>query len=216
MGGEVMLLAPVTKTPAAFFRARDWEVLFGGASSDAFRGKGQSSFPTSSWTIVNGELRNIVGAPATSLLTKSEYESFELSLEWAAGTAGANSGIFYRYPENAANGLEFQLYDSPDTGLGRIGALWGVYAPTNAVLKPLGEFNEIRLLVAGNHVEHWLNGTKVVEYELNSTGFAAAVAASSFSGDPTYGQARQGHIELQFLDGQSRFRNIRISPIPAP
>ena len=203
-----------------FFRARSGERLFDGVAADGFRGENQAGFPAPSWVITNGELRNMVGGPVVSLITKAEYDDFDLTLEWAAGTAAANSGVYYRFTEGVAHGLEYQLLDDVAySGLSMnawMGSLWGVFAPANRVLRPVGEFNNIRLLVVGNHVEHWLNGIKVLEYELNSPAFAAAVAASSFSSDPTYGQARRGHILLQFLDGQSRYRNIEIHPLAVP
>jgi hypothetical protein len=156
-------------------------------------------------------------------VTTGEYGNFELELEWKIGKAG-NSGIFYRgtreYDHIYWSAPEYQLLDdantedgkSPLTAAGSDYALYGVPA---GVAKPFDEWNKTRLVVRANHVEHWLNGVKVVEYEFGSADWKKRVAASKFSKYPNYGLAARGLIGIQGdHPGALAVRDIRIRELP--
>jgi serine/threonine protein kinase len=165
----------------------DWIVLFDGHSADAWTESDSSMIPSQSWKIENDVLKNIPDGPKTPLFTREKFRDFELEFEWKIGYGG-NSGIFYS-AEDAGINREFQLIDNerahfPNGGRASFpeddtGALWAVIAPSgdNLVL-PAGEWNQGRLLVRGRHVEHWINGRKVVEYELGSASLDQKIAQS--------------------------------------
>src|SRR5919202_1955113 len=107
-------------------------------------------------------------------------------------------------------GLDDARHADGKSRLTSAGAAYGLYPSPAGVVKPAGEWNKVRLVVNGAHVEHWLNGQKVVEYELWSPDWEAKVKASKFAAWPGYGRARRGHIALQDHGNQVWFRNIRI------
>ena len=156
------------------------------------------------------------------LVTDRTYANFELTLEWQIAQNG-NSGIFYRVDPTASaieqSGPEMQVLDDgghPD-GASRLtsaGSLYGLYPAPPGVVRQPGYWNNVRLLVNGAHVEHWLNGVKVVEYELWSPEWEAKVKASKFAAWPGYGRAQRGYIGLQDHGDRVAFRNIRIRELP--
>ena len=196
-------------------RAAGWTILFDGVSVAAWRGYKQSTLPVG-WSVVDGALTRT--GPAGDIVTRSEYTNFELTLEWKI-SPGGNSGIMYRVTEdNEApyeSGPEMQVLDDtkhPD-GASRLtsaGACYGLYPGPAGVVKPAGEWNRVRIVVVGSHVEHWLNGVKVVEYTLGSPEWQAKVAASKFSQWPGYGRAARGRIALQDHGDEVAYRDIRI------
>jgi len=153
------------------------------------------------------------------IVTRDQFGDFELSLEWQISTGG-NAGVFYRGTEEYEHiywsAPEYQLLDDANHADGKsrltsAGSDYGVYASPAGHLKPVGEWNETRIVAKGSHVEHWLNGAKLLEYELGSPDWAAKVAASKFKDWPNYGKAARGHIALQGdHTGSLAFRNIRI------
>jgi hypothetical protein len=200
--------------------AKGWQTLFDGKLTDAFRGWRSEGMPEG-WSVVNGELTK--QGNVDDLVTKSQYASFELELEWKIGQAG-NSGVFYRgtreYDEIYWSGPEYQLLDDANANDGKsrltaAGAAYGIYPCPAGVVKPFGEWNKTRIVIKGEHVEHWLNGQKVVEYDLNSPDWKAKVAASKFSKYPNYGLAKQGLIGIQGdHPGALALRHIRIRVLP--
>ena len=193
-----------------------WRTLFDGSSTDAWRGYKGAPIP-GGWHITGNTLAKDV--PVADIVTKDVFADFELELEWKIGEAG-NSGIFYRGTEEYEHiywsGPEYQLLDdvkAPD-GTARItsaGADYGLYPSPAGHLKPVGEWNSTRIIAKGNHVEHWLNGFKLLEYEFGSADWLARVKASKFNDWPHYGTAKAGHIGLQGDHaGTLAFRNIRI------
>jgi hypothetical protein len=191
-------------------------VLFDGTSLDAFRGYQDTPIP-SGWTIVDGTLAK--DAPVADIVSKDEFGDFELELEWKIGEAG-NSGVFYRGTEEYEHiywsAPEYQLLDDikasdNKTRLTCAGAAYAILPSPPGHLKPLGEWNSTRIVVNGPHVEHWLNGVKLLEYELGSADWEARVEASKFKDWPNYGRAARGHIAMQGDHaGTLAFRNIRI------
>jgi len=197
-----------------------WRVLFDGKLLDTFRGWRSDGMPQG-WHVVDGTLAK--EGHADDLVTRDQFGNFELELEWKISKAG-NSGIFYRgtreYDEIYWSGPEYQLLDdgnAPD-GHNRLTAAasaYGLYAPPAGVVKAFGEWNKTRIVIKGNHVEHWLNGQKVVEYDLGSPEWTAKVAASKFSEYPHYGLAKSGLIGIQGdHPGSLALRHIRIRELP--
>src|SRR5256885_5662804 len=196
--------------------AGGWKILFDGKSLDAWRGFRDTPVP-SGWKIESGTL--VKDAPVADIVTKDEFGDFELELEWRIGEAG-NSGILYRgseeYDHIYWSAPEYQLLDDlkaadNKTRLTCAGAAYALYPSPPGHLKPVGQWNATRIIAKGAHVEHWLNGTKLVEYELWSPDWEAKVQASKFKDWPNYGRAKKGHIALQGdHEGTLAFRNIRI------
>jgi hypothetical protein len=194
---------------------RDWIVLFDGRSLQAWRGFRRESVPAG-WQVVSGELTRV--GEAGDLITRDQFGDFELELEWKV-TEGGNSGIMYRVTEEGEatyeTGPEMQVLDDARhkdgaTRLTSAGSAYGLYAAPAGVVKPAGEWNAVRIVVRGDQVEHWLNGTRVVEYRLGSPDWEAKVAASKFSRWPGYGRAASGHIALQDHGDRVAYRDIRI------
>jgi hypothetical protein len=186
----------------------------------AWRGYKADTIP-SRWTFSNGVLSKT--RPVDDIVSKDEFGDFELELEWKIGEAG-NSGIFYRGTEEYEHiywtAPEYQLLDNikgadNKTPLTRAAAVYGLYPAPDGHVKPVGEWNSARIVARGAHVEHWLNGFKMEEYELWSPDWEAKVKASKFSAWPNYGRAKRGHIALQGdHNGELAFRNIRIRALP--
>ncbi len=200
----------------------EWEVLFDGKSVDAWRGFHREDFPSKGWAIENGEMKTIVGGDVCDIITKDIYKDFELELEWKVTSSG-NSGIFYRATEEYGvvwqSAPEMQVLDdnlhpdgkNPKTSAG---SLYGLIAPSpNKVLRPTGEFNQVRINVNGNHVEHWLNGIKIIKYDLVSDSLKTLIADSKFKDFPDFAKAKEGHIALQHHGEEVWYRNIKIRQI---
>jgi len=156
------------------------------------------------------------------IISTDEFKNFELSIDWKI-EIGGNSGIFYRASEDSEaiywNAVEMQVLDDakhPD-GQDRMtsaGAAYDLYPSPKGHVNPGGEWNTARLIVNGNHVEQWLNGFKLLEYELGSPDWNAKVAASKFKPHPRFGNNAQGHIGLQDHSNVVAFRNIKIRVLP--
>jgi hypothetical protein len=172
------------------------------------------------WQVVHGALTRVDSAG--DIVTADQYANFELALEWRVAEGG-NSGIFYRVSEDSdypwRSGPEMQVLDDarhPDgrSPLTSAGALYGIYPAPRGVVRPAGEWNAVRIVVNGRHVEHWLNGMKVVEAELGSPDWEARVRESKFAKMPRYGRNQSGHIGLQDHGDRVAYRNIKIRVLP--
>lgn len=207
-----------TLTPA---EERDgWILLFDGKTTTGWHTfKGSSVDPR--WHVHGGELtleasasRMVSGA---DLETDATFRDFDLRVEWRMSAQG-NSGIFYRSSSKGVvhpweSGPEYQLLDNhggDDPPIHQAGSVWDFYPPIRDVTRPLGEYNEARIVVRGNHVEHWMNGVKLLSFELNSDDFKARHAKSVFRQWTNYGTQTQGSIVLQDEGRQVSFRNIKI------
>ena len=225
MAGAMLLVACAHAPGAAPVqdgapRQTAWQPLFDGRSMAAWRGYASTTLPEG-WHIVDGTLAKdgVVG----DLVTRDAFANFEFEVEWKIAKGG-NSGIFYRgtseYDHIYWSAPEYQLLDDANAPDGRsrltaAGAAYGIYPAPAGVVKPFGEWNLTRLVVNGAHVEHWLNGQKVVDYEFWSPDWTTRVAASKFSRYPNYGLARQGVIGIQGdHEGALALRNIRIRALP--
>ncbi len=219
-GGENMLTEEEKK--------EGWQLLFDGTTTQGWRGAYMDSFPAKGWEVRDGML--IVQASGGGeaafggdIVTTGEYSSFELNVDFRL-TEGANSGIKYFVTEEqpktpgSALGLEYQLLDDarhPDAAKGingnrKLASLYDLIPAPGTHPKPIGEWNQARILVKGRHVEHWLNGVKVLEYERGGEDFLAHKAESKFRERPGFGEAEKGHILLQDHGNQVFFRNIKI------
>jgi len=194
----------------------DWTVLFDGERVTGLRGYKEVGFPNS-WEIVDGTLKTIPGY-GVDLISVDIYNNFELELEWKV-PEGGNSGIFYFATEEGdyiwQSAPEMQVLDDKKHSDGKntltsAGALYAMIAPIKSAVNPVGEFNQVRIKVKDNHVEHWLNGTKVVEYEYQSDAMWDLVAKSKFNTMPLFAKASEGHIGIQGDHGEIWYRNIRI------
>jgi hypothetical protein len=195
-----------------------WRLLFDGRTTAGWRGYKTDGVPDG-WTVLDGALTRV--ASGGDLLTTDQYEDFELALEWKLAEGG-NSGIMFHVTEEGEQtyhtGPEMQVLDDERhadgaNSLTSAGANYGLHAPAQKTLKPVGEWNEARLRVQDGRVEHWLNGEKIVEYELGSADWERRVAASKFNEWPLYGRAGRGHIALQDHGDWVAYRNIRVRPL---
>lgn len=196
-----------------------WELLFDGESLDNW--KTFNGGEVTGWKIVDGVLHNSGSGSdhGGDIITKKEYQDFELYLEWKVAPK-SNSGVFFHVQEGMVNaiyesGPEYQLID--DKGWPTklkdsqySGANYDMHAPQNATVAPVDEWNKTRIIVDGSHVEHWLNGKKVVEYELWTDEWHALKENSKWKDKPRYGMAKSGHIGLQDHGGLTMFRNVKI------
>jgi hypothetical protein len=215
-GVAVMLLLVLVSTSAG--ASGDWIVLFEGKSTDAWRGYKRDAFPDKGWAVENGTLKTIVGGDRVDIVTKEKFRDFELEYEWRV-SPGGNSGVFYNVLETQEQawhtGPEVQILDDERHNDGKnpktmSGSLYALIAPSEKATRPVGEFNKARLVVKDGHVEHWLNGKKIVEYDLGSNELKALIDASKFKDFPSFSREREGHIALQHHGEEVWFRNVRV------
>ena len=204
-----------------------WKLLWDGKTGAGWHGLKSTSFPTSGWSTAGGVLSVNGGG---DIVTDRDYRNFELSVDFRL-RPGANSGIKYLVDSNLlkkgeAIGLEYQLLDDarhPDARMGRdgnrtLGSLYDLITARNLSdpdspgkrINPPGEWNRAAIVVRGDHVEHWLNGFKVVEYDRRSPAFRALVAQSKYAAVAGFGQGGQGPILLQDHGDRVDFRSIKI------
>lgn len=217
-------MPPTERTDDA---STDWVVLFNGTDLAGWRSYGMTSV-NSGWIVEDGAI--VLDAnPSTTqttggdLITDNQFENFELELEWKI-SEGGNSGIFFAVQEIDGQrvahetGIEMQILDDdkhPDGARAETsaGASYALYAPETDVVRPVGEYNEARLVVHNSFVEHWLNGTKIVDYQIGSADWTERVAASKFAEWEHFARYKNGHIALQDHTDRVWFRNIRIKKL---
>ena len=199
-------------------RAAGWQLLFDGNSLTGWRGDNSESMPTGV-SAENGMF--IRSGPGGDIITEQQFADFELSLEWLVGPSG-NSGVLFRAVEGQEEvyhgAPEMQILDDAGHADGRspltsAGSNYGLHGVPRGIVKSAGEWNTSRIVVVNNQVEHWLNGDKVVEYELGSADWAQRVANSKFAQWPAYGRASRGHIGIQDHGDRVSFRNLKIREI---
>lgn len=199
--------------------AGDWIPLFDGKSFEGWRTKTGKPV-TVGWQVTDGVIhRSGIGG---DIVTAGEWANFELEFEWKVAK-GANSGVKYRVGEYAPAGRdigpEYQILDDDGHSNGKnpktsAGALYDlVPAAANKQLRPVGEWNQSRIVARGKHLEHWLNGEKVVEVDLGGDEWRAALAASKFKAAPDFA-TRKGRILLQDHGDEAWFRGLRLRELP--
>ena len=207
---------PNTLTTAE--RAVGWRLLFDGRTTTVWRGFRKQTMPKG-WQVVNGALTRVGGGG--DIITKQKYKNFELAIEWNVDPGG-NSGIFYRASEDDDlpwTAPEMQVVDDArhSDGKSRLtaaGSDFGLYPAPAGIVKPAGQWNQARILVNGRHVEHWLNGVRLLQYELNSPDWEVRVMGSKFAGHPQYGRNAEGYIGLQDHGDRVAYRSIKIRVLP--
>ncbi|MDP9203193.1 MAG: DUF1080 domain-containing protein [Gemmatimonadota bacterium] len=197
-------------------RGAGWRPLFDGTSTSAWRGYKSQAFPAG-WKIVDGVLTK--SGSVEDIMTRDQFGNFQLALDWKLSPAG-NAGIFYRgteeYDHIYWSAPEYQLLDDaghPDgkSRLTSAGADYALYPSPAGIVKPADQWNSTLIVVNGNTVQHWLNGQKLLEYEIGSPDWEAKVKASKFVAYPNYGRAKRGYIAIQGdHDGALSIRNVRI------
>ena len=227
MNRAALITLAVLSCAAAQFVAADqssapgpWRSLLEDHGAPAWRGWKEPGLPAG-WHVEGGVLSK--DGKVDDLVTNDTFGNFELELEWKIGKAG-NSGIFYRgtreYDHIYWSAPEYQLLDDANTEDGKsrllaAGSAYALYGAPAGVVLPFDNWNKTRLVVKGNHVEHWLNGKKIVEYEFRSADWKSRVAASKFAAYPNYGLATAGLIGLQGdHPGTLAIRAIRIREWP--
>jgi Domain of Unknown Function (DUF1080) len=224
-------------TLSATEKKEGWRLLFDGNTFNGWRSYFETMDPSKGWSIESGYFKNSKGngrprSGGGDLMTTDLFTDFDFRFEWSM-PPGGNSGVYYFFEERQDKpgigmymgddgrspvGFEYQLLDDdrhqdalrngPDRSTG---ALYFLVPPNNMKrLKPTGEFNESRIVVQGNHVEHWLNGSKIVEYDLGSQAFLDAIAKSKYKDIPGFGIKRKTRILLQDHGDEVRFRNLKI------
>lgn len=205
-------------------KKQGWVLLFDGKSMDQFRGFRKDNVPAA-WQIQDGAI-TLASKGGGDILTKNQYENYELSIDWKIAEKG-NSGIIYNVSEDKqygatySTGPEMQVLDDerhPDAKMGKngnrqAGSLYDLIPLSTPAVKPAGQWNTAKLVVNKGHVEHWLNGKKVVEYQLWSPEWEAMVKGSKFASMPGYGRIKKGHIALQDHGDKVQYKNIKIRPL---
>ncbi len=236
--GAANTASPATPPPNTLTEAErtaGWRLLFDGETSAGWRGYNLDAFPDTGWAVIDGAL--VVGATATDpdvpiggdIVTTEPFADFDLKFEFMLSEV-ANSGVLYRVIEEPGaaiwhNAPEYQVLDDPayiaaseapgtmDMNTHLTGDNYDLHSAGEKTLHGPGQWNTARIRVANNHVEHWLNGTKTVEYVLGSPEWEQLVAASKFAPFPGYGRAPSGPIGLQDHGRNVFYRNIKILPL---
>jgi hypothetical protein len=215
LGTVVNAQVPILTTAE---KADGWKLLFDGKSLAGWRGY-KTEAPPAGWRAEHGVL--IRDGEGGDLMTADQYGDFEMRFEWKI-TQNGNSGVIYRVATTEQQpwqtGPEYQVLHNAGHADGKnpitsAGSNYAVKAPVKDVTKPVGEWNEARLIAKGNHVEHWLNGVKVVEYEIGSPDWEAQVKASKFAKLAHYGRMKRGHIVLQDHGDVVSYRNLKIKTL---
>lgn len=229
LAASLALLAPLfaargdePNTLTAGESAAGWKLLFDGKTLEGWQPIGKTGVPTKGWSVQDGAIFHAKAAGGGDIVTVEHFGNFELTWEWKIGAAG-NSGVKYGLPDPAKNiGFEYQLIDDekhPDGTRGgrshQTAALYDIIEPApERKVKPVGEWNQSRLLVQGAHVEHWLNGVKVLEFDMGSDDLKARIAKSKYRKVANFGGATRSPILLQDHGDEIAFRNLKLR-VPA-
>jgi Domain of Unknown Function (DUF1080) len=217
--------ADAPNTLSAAERADGWRLLFDGKTLAGWRGYKKPDPSGTRWVVSDGALCVTRADGSDTLgqrdiISSDTFDVFDLRFEWRIGP-GSNSGLKYFVTENrdTAIGHEYQIIDDQRHddaqvagGERQTASFYDVKAATSHPTRPIGEWNRSRVVVSGNHVEHWLNDVKLLEYELGSPAIAAAVNDSKFKGMVGFGTRVKGHLLLQDHGEEVCFRSVKIKP----
>lgn len=237
LSGSAQVADTSLNTLSAVEKKEGYKLLFDGKTFNGWRSYYDGADPAKGWHIENGCLKNPkgTGRPKTGggdLMTVETFTDFEFQFEWNI-QQGGNSGVYYLFQERQNKpgtlmymgddgtspvGFEHQLVDDerhPDAvkngPIRSTGSLYSLIPPNNAKkLKPAGQFNQSRIIVKGNHIEHWLNGVKIVSYDLGSPELLAAIAKSKYKDVPGFGLKTKTRILIQDHGDEIQFRNLKI------
>jgi hypothetical protein len=214
---------PNTLTPEE--TKEGWTLLFDGRRLNQWRGYKMQTVPDN-WGTMNGwgvldDTLTLLLRRGPDLITVEQFADFDFKFDWKLGLipSGSNSGVmFYVTEENEAtyhSGPEYQVLDNARHADGKnplttSGACYALYAPPKDVTRPIGEWNEGRIVANKGKVQHWLNGVKTADYDMNSEEWKAKVLGSKFKEWPSFGMARKGHIAIQQHGGPVAYRNLKI------
>ena len=212
----------LTITMLAFFSCNnsdhEWFYIFDGEDVRGMRGYKMETFPWDSWAIADNSLKTIPGTNGVDIISLDTFEDFELELEWKI-QKGSNSGIFYFATEKGdyiwQSAPEMQILDNlshhdrlkKETSAG---ALYDLISPAKDVVKSVGEFNKVIIKSKNKHIEHWLNGFKILEYDYDSPQLNSIIKKSKFKDMPFFAKSKSGQIGFQGDHGEVWYRNIRI------
>jgi hypothetical protein len=207
---------PPLNTLSEAERKDGWKLLFDGQSLKGWRGFKKAEAPAQGWKIKDGVLTCVAGGKGGDLVSEEQFDNFEFAWEWSM-PAKSNNGVKYFITEErpSAVGHEYQLIDDSlikDHAESGTAAFYLVLAPDpeKKRVKPFGDWNQSRILVRGNHVEHWLNGQKVVEYECGDPKILAQVQQTKFKGVEGFGTKIRGHLLLTYHNDECNFRNLKV------
>ncbi|MEK6783756.1 MAG: DUF1080 domain-containing protein [Bacteroidota bacterium] len=204
--------------------ANGWRLLFDGQTTKGwqiFKGRENNTWEVDEGTLHCKPLKEGVagdGDQRSDIMTTEEFENFKLTFDWKI-TPEANSGVMFRVTEEFEqpyySGPEYQVVDDKgypgelnDTQL--TAATFDMYGTVNQSVRPIGEWNTSKLVVNDNHVEHWLNGSKVLEYELGSADWIKRKNECKWKDAVGYGMAKKGHIDIQDHGSEVWYKNIMI------
>lgn len=198
-------------------RKAGWQLLWNGRDLSGWKSNSPNGDMNKGWKAVDGELVIMARSGAGDIITEKRYHDFELSIDFKI-TEGANSGIKYFIGENGSIGCEFQILDDenhPDAKMGfngnrRLGSLYDLIPADGWALVAKRDWNTARIVVRGNHVEHWLNGVKILEYEKNNDMWDTIVSHSKFAKVENFAGGDGGHILLQDHNDEVHYRNLKI------
>lgn len=203
-----------------------WKLLFDGKTTSGWRGYNMKEMPPG-WKVLDGALVRTKGGAGgkgagggDDIITVDQYDNFELKLQWRI-VAGGNSGILFRVKEGAVTSWhvapEMQVLDNGPwktrSKAQLAGSLYDLYPAAKDVTRPVKEWNHVRLVANGPHVEHWLNGEKMCEYEIGSADWKERIAKSKFKNMKDFATATKGHICLQDHSDRVEFRDIKLKPL---
>lgn len=208
---------PNTLTPEE--QKAGWKLLFDGKTNTGWKAIGKKEFPAKGWVVEDGELKRTTAGG--DIVTTEEFDNYELSWEWKI-SPGGNSGVKYNLPDPTKGlGFEYQMLDDDKNadgavpgGTHRTASLYDlIAAPADKKVKPVGEWNESKIIVNGNKVEQWLNGGKTAEFEMGSEALKALIAKSKYKSIPNFGVKTKTPILLQDHNSVVSFRSIKIHPL---
>lgn len=211
--------------------AAGWKLLFDGTTTAGWRGYARTNFPAHGWVVKDGSLKDVgsggrQGSGGGDLVSVEKFDDFDFKFDWSI-SPGGNSGVKYFVHEGKTGksgvGYEYQILDDDknrDSANGpnrQAGALYYLIAPNEKKhLKPVGEWNQSEIIVRGNHVEHWLNGARIVQFELGSPEIKEAIARSKFKDIHGFGEKMTTVLLLQDHGDAVSFRNLKVRRLDEP